>query len=433
MEKLTKPRPLAAVAPPVSGRCVRHLRKSVRGVGSQMDVLGRDAELAGIDHWLGMGIAVEGPDPGDPANVLVIEGEPGIGKTTVWGEALRRARLAGWQVLTSSPVPSEAKLPHVGLTDLLRPVPASVLAGIPAPQRRPLEVALLREEAGDGNLEPRAVGTGLMALLDALADAAPLLLAVDDAQWVDPASAGALSFALRRLKRRRVLLLMAVRIEGPSGPGIGAIAALEASLGRQALSRLPVGPLSVASTHQMFRQVLSASFPRPALVRIHRAAAGQPVLRPGDSARGAARRRPWTRPSATGAGRSSRTCAAAVAELPAPPGMSWRQWPRYRGPRPPMSTLTRWLRPRSRVSCRSGPTGWSHSAIRCSGRPCTRRCLRPPAGSCTVNALTAQRARNSGPGTWRWLRTSRTARQRRPLMRPPWRQPAGVRRKQPLN
>ena len=309
----TKPRPLAAVAPPVSGRCVRHLRKSVRGVGSQMDVLGRDAELAGIDHWLGMGIAVEGPDPGDPANVLVIEGEPGIGKTTVWGEALRRARLAGWQVLTSSPVPSEAKLPHVGLTDLLRPVPASVLAGIPAPQRRPLEVALLREEAGDGNLEPRAVGTGLMALLDALADAAPLLLAVDDAQWVDPASAGALSFALRRLKRRRVLLLMAVRIEGPSGPGIGAIAALEASLGRQALSRLPVGPLSVASTHQI-RQVLGASFPRPALVRIHRAAARQPVLRPGDSARGAARRRPWTRPSATGAGRSSRTCAAAVAE-----------------------------------------------------------------------------------------------------------------------
>jgi len=248
----------------------------VLGVGSHMDVLGRDTELARIDGWLGMGMAEEGSESGPASNVLVIEGEPGIGKTTLWGDALRRARVAGWQVLACSPVPSEARLPQVGLTDLLRPVPARVFEGIPAPQRRPLEVALLREEAGDGNLEPRAVGTGLMALLDALADAAPLLLAVDDAQWLDPASAGSLSFALRRLRRRRVLLLMAVRIEGPPGQRTGAIAALAASLGSQALSRLPVGPLSVASTHQMFRQVLGASFPRPVLVRIHRAAAGNP-------------------------------------------------------------------------------------------------------------------------------------------------------------
>jgi DNA-binding CsgD family transcriptional regulator len=67
---------------------------------------------------------------------------------------------------------------------------------------------------------------------------------------------------------------MAVRIEAPPGQQTGALAALEASLGSQALSRLPIGPLSVASTHQMFRQVLGASFPRPVLVRIHRAAAG---------------------------------------------------------------------------------------------------------------------------------------------------------------
>ena len=236
------------------------------GAGSHQDVLGRDTELARIDDWLSIAMAAETcgtVGSGTAGNVLLIEGEPGIGKTTVWGEAVRRARLAGWQVLSCTPVASEAKLPQVGLTDLLRPVPARVFEGIPAPQRRPLEVALLREEAGDGNLEPRAVGTGLMALLDALADAAPLLLAVDDAQWLDPASAGSLSFALRRLRRRRVLLLMAVRIEGPPGQRTGAIAALAASLGSQALSRLPVGPLSVASTHQMFRQVLGASFPRP--------------------------------------------------------------------------------------------------------------------------------------------------------------------------
>lgn len=213
-------------------------------------------------------------NPALPATFWSSRASRASGKTTLWGEAQRRARLAGWQVLSCSPVPSEARLPHVGLADLLRPVPVRIFESISAPRRRPLEVALLREEAGEGNLEPRAVGTGLMALLDALADAAPLLLAVDDAQWLDPASARSLSFALRRLDQRRVCLIAAVRIEGPPGQRAGAFAALEASLGRQAVSRLPVGPLSEASIHQVFRQVLGASFPRPVLVRIHRAAAG---------------------------------------------------------------------------------------------------------------------------------------------------------------
>ena len=65
----------------------------VLGVGSQLDVLGRDAELARIDRWLSMGMAEEGPEPGPPVNVLVIEGEPGIGKTTLWG---RRCAAPGW-------------------------------------------------------------------------------------------------------------------------------------------------------------------------------------------------------------------------------------------------------------------------------------------------------------------------------------------------
>ncbi len=251
-----------------------------------MDVRGRDAELAQIDGWLRAGTP-GAAEPVPSGGVLVIEGDPGIGKTTLWGEAVRRARLAGCQVLSCRPVPSDAGLPHVGLSDLLSPVPAGAFECLPAPQRRALEVALLREEAGEGDLEPRAVGTGLTALLAALAEAGPLLLAVDDAQWLDPASARALAFALRRLDQRRVRLAAAVRMEVPAwqgpgrpagkpGPRAGGFAVIEASLGGQALSRLPVGPLSVASTHQMFRQVLGASFPRPVLVRIHQAGGGNP-------------------------------------------------------------------------------------------------------------------------------------------------------------
>ena len=68
--------------------------------------------------------------------------------------------------------------------------------------------------------------------------------------------------------------MVAVRVEGQPGPRAGAFAVIEASLGGRALSRLLVGPLSLASTHQMFRQVLGASFARPVLVRIHQAAGG---------------------------------------------------------------------------------------------------------------------------------------------------------------
>jgi hypothetical protein len=136
-----------------------------------MDVLGRDAELARIDGWLRAG-TLDQAEPVSPS-VLVIEGEPGIGKTTLWSAAVSRARLAGWQVLLCRPVPSDAGLPHVGLTDLLRPVPAATFGCIPAPQRRPLAVALLREEAGESDLDPRAVGTGLTALLTAVAETGP--------------------------------------------------------------------------------------------------------------------------------------------------------------------------------------------------------------------------------------------------------------------
>jgi DNA-binding CsgD family transcriptional regulator len=255
-----------------------------------MDVLGRDEELTQIDRWLRAGTQ----EPAGPVSVggtLVIEGEPGIGKTTLWGEAVRRAPRSGWQVLSCRPVPSDAGLPYVGLTDLLRPVPAGAFACLPGPQRRPLEVALLREEAGEGDLEPRAVGTGLTALLAGAAAAQPLLLAVDDAQWLDAASARVLSFALRRLEQRQVRLMAAVRVETPAWPqdqrppddrpGVTAppragLAVIEASPGGRALVRLPVGPLSVAGTHQMFRQLLGASFPRPLLVRIHEVAGGNP-------------------------------------------------------------------------------------------------------------------------------------------------------------
>ena len=238
-------------------------------------MLARDSELASIDAWLAEVRGAVAP------TLLVIAGEPGIGKTTLWAEAARRAAAAGYQVLSSRPVPSDAGLPHVAVADLLRPVPDDVLGMLPAPQRRALEVALLRAEPNEGDLDPRAVGTGLAGLLGQLATDRPLVLAVDDAQWLDQASARVLAFALRRIDGSPVAVLAAVRTPEPGRHGQfahgqlahGQFAAIESAVTG---TRLAVGPLSVAAMHQMFRQVLDGSFPRPLLVNIHRAAGGNP-------------------------------------------------------------------------------------------------------------------------------------------------------------
>src|SRR5258708_1968403 len=100
----------------------------------------------------------------------------------------------------------------------------------------------------------------------------PLVLAVDAAQWLDPASAGSVAFALRRLEHRPVAVIAAVRISETGRRG-GEFAAIESSLNG---TRMDVGPLSVAAIHQLFRRALGGSFPRPLLVGIHRAAAGNP-------------------------------------------------------------------------------------------------------------------------------------------------------------
>jgi DNA-binding CsgD family transcriptional regulator len=229
-------------------------------------VLGREGELTSIDAWLAQ-------VPGAvAARLLVIAGEPGIGKTTLWAEATRRASAIGCRVLSSRPVPSDAGLPHVVLADLLRPVADDALRSLPVPQRRALEVALLRADPGEGDLDPRAVGSGLTALLDQMAADGPLVLAVDDAQWLDPASAGSIAFALRRLEHRPVAVVAAVRVSG-AGRRDREFAAIESSLNG---TRIDVGPLSVAAIHQLFRRVLGGSFPRPLLVGIHRTAAGNP-------------------------------------------------------------------------------------------------------------------------------------------------------------
>jgi hypothetical protein len=155
-------------------------------------VVGRERELSLLDGFLG--------SFADGFAVLALEGEPGIGKTTVWQEGMRRAEAGGLLALSCRPAESEARLSFVGLGDLLSPVPDGALAALPDRQRAALEVALLRARSGE-RLRPdrRSIGVALLALVRELGASRPVVVGVDDAQWLDHPSAAVLEFVVRRL------------------------------------------------------------------------------------------------------------------------------------------------------------------------------------------------------------------------------------------
>ena len=141
----------------------------------------------------------------------MLEGEAGVGKTALWRRALDAAAERGWRILASAPAGSEARLAFAALGDLLDLVIDDALPALPGPQRRGLEVALLRgdDPAAQDPIDERTIGVATLSALRLISARAPLLLAIDDLQWVDASSAAALRFALtesvkpRRSKKRR--------------------------------------------------------------------------------------------------------------------------------------------------------------------------------------------------------------------------------------
>ncbi|MGH3129141.1 MAG: helix-turn-helix transcriptional regulator [Gaiellaceae bacterium] len=223
-------------------------------------VVGRDAELAVVEEFLDLASRT--------SSALVVEGEPGIGKTTVWQEAVRRGVERGMRVLSSRPGPAETRLAFVGLGDFLATVDAGILGELPPPQQHALEVALLRADPEGPAPEQRAVATAFLSVLHVLSRASPVLVAVDDLQWLDTSSRHVLEFAMRRLASEPVGCLGTVRLE------VSARVAVSDEWTRR--SRLP--PLTLAALHEILKDELGRTFPRPALVRIERTSSGNPFF-----------------------------------------------------------------------------------------------------------------------------------------------------------
>ena len=227
-----------------------------------LQIVGRDEELAALHRFVAR--RADGPA------ALVLSGEAGIGKSTLWRAGVEAARQRGLRVLAARPTEAERPLDLTGLGDLLDGVAWEVLPELTAPQRRALEVALLID-ALPGRADARALGVAVRSSLQLLSRDEPLMLAIDDVQWLDAATAAALEFALRRLGDERILVLVARR------PGEHAEPRWLGELhDPNRTERLHVRPLSVGAIHRLVHARLGQTFARPSLLRLHEVSGGNP-------------------------------------------------------------------------------------------------------------------------------------------------------------
>ena len=228
----------------------------------EVELIGRDEELQRVQRFLDRA----------GARTLLIAGEAGVGKTSLWQTAVGRAEAAGMGALAARPTEAETSFAHAALGDLLGPHP-EVLEDLPAPQRRALEVALLvaeRREAPD----QQAVALATLAALRALSRTAPLVVAVDDVQWLDRPTAAVLAFAARRLADEPVGLLIAQRTAGAGSAPLG----LDRPPAADRLDRLVLAPLSLGAVQRLLQRRLGWVPSRPVLHQVHELSGGNPFF-----------------------------------------------------------------------------------------------------------------------------------------------------------
>jgi hypothetical protein len=203
----------------------------------------------------------------------VLQGDAGIGKTALWAAGVGLAAEREFRVLSCRPAEAETSLPFAALGDLLDEVPQDALEALPGPQRRAVDVAMLRADSRGPAIERRAVSLAVLGILRGLAEEAPLIVAIDDVQWLDPPSAATLGFALRRLETERVGLLATRR-----GRGSDSLSGLERGLSPDQVQQLEIGPLDRNSLGLLVIERLRLPLPRAALLQVHRISAGNPFL-----------------------------------------------------------------------------------------------------------------------------------------------------------
>ena len=231
-------------------------------MNGEPELVGRERELGLIRSWV--------EDPAVWPAALVVRGDAGIGKTSLWQAAVERAHAQGLLVLVSRAIQAEMPLGYAALGDLFESVETSVLSRLPDPLARDLEVALLRRAAGQPST-PLAVARATLEAFRMLADTCPVLVAIDDVQWLDPASARVLAFAARRLRRQPVGFALSLR-DGHEDP-----LACHEAFGESVLE-LQVKGLTLGATGRLLRTRVDPQTTRRAVARVHERSGGNPFF-----------------------------------------------------------------------------------------------------------------------------------------------------------
>ena len=212
---------------------------------------------------------------------IVIAGDTGMGKTAVWNHVVRGAARS-CRVLSCRPALAEMRLAFSALDDLFGEVLSEVLPALPAARRRALDIALLAgSDLGGAQRGTTRVGhprpdrcvlaRGVLDVLRILSRDTRLVLAVDDAQWLDRASAAVLEFCIRRLDREPVSMLLTVRGENAVLP-LG----LDRNVPAARVRTVRLGPLAQGAIGDIMQSRLGVTFPRYVLRRLCEAAGGNP-------------------------------------------------------------------------------------------------------------------------------------------------------------
>jgi len=185
---------------------------------------------------------------------LVLSGEPGVGKTALLDYVVARAGDA--MVVCTSGLESEASLSYAGLGDLMRPM-LSRLGELPRPLSVPMSAALAVALPAQ-QPSSYAVSLATLRLLTASAENQPVLVVVDDAHWLDPPSATALTFAARRLRADPVAVVFATRVGEPTrfdiaGIDVVHVEGLDEGASWRLLESLRPGRISAAVAHELWR------------------------------------------------------------------------------------------------------------------------------------------------------------------------------------
>ena len=229
-------------------------------------IIGRDEELMSLDGFLS---AIE-----DGPIALLLDGEAGIGKTVLWDAGLTAGSMRMYRVLACRPIESETEMAYAALGDLLTDHLSDAVAELPGPQRRALEVALLLREPEKEQPARRGVAVATLGVLAALSRERPLLIGIDDVQWLDPESESVLAFVARRLRHERIGLLVARRAEAAADAPLD----LAQGMPHGRFGRIRIEPLKPPELDRLVFTRLDARPSERLLERLHARSGGNPFF-----------------------------------------------------------------------------------------------------------------------------------------------------------